>query len=321
MVVLASGIDVISQRVQVLRPDQEVDPGKAGPFNFPMSMVTDQAGNIYVLDNNNHRVVVFSSELKFLRQIGVVGQGPGELLNPTAMAISRSGEVIVADGGNRRVQRYDLFGHPLGSFSIKQPMPPTLVVNSRDEIFMSEPAITGKLVSVYDKNGRLLRTFGELRPPKEYGIQQQMLTQRVNEAVFALDADENLLIAFRVLPAFRKYDQKDRLVFETELRGSEVAKLLEERGQPDKMPRMVGRSYRRTMLVSAVAVDQKGRIWIQLSGPPTNYVYNREGKYITKFETEIQGEKIGFSHIFIHRDLMLGTSSTYGCWLLKLPAL
>src|ERR1044071_246117 len=57
----------------------------------------DRAENLYVLDRNNGRVVVFDPRGKHLRTMGRKGSGPGEFQLPNAMAVLGDGTVVISD--------------------------------------------------------------------------------------------------------------------------------------------------------------------------------------------------------------------------------
>ena len=61
----------------------------------------DAAENLYILDGNNHRVLVFDANGKYQRQIGKQGGGPGELMLPMALAITNDNRVVIGDLGRR----------------------------------------------------------------------------------------------------------------------------------------------------------------------------------------------------------------------------
>ncbi|HSJ10778.1 MAG TPA: 6-bladed beta-propeller [Longimicrobiales bacterium] len=61
----------------------------------------DRQDNVYVLDQQNTRVVVFDRAGRYLRQFGKKGQGPGELSLPLQVAVTSDGSVVVSDLGNR----------------------------------------------------------------------------------------------------------------------------------------------------------------------------------------------------------------------------
>jgi uncharacterized membrane protein YgcG len=81
-------------------------------FGIVAGVAFDAAENLYVLDRQSARVMVYDRTGRFLRQIGREGQGPGELMVPLSLAIAGDGTVIVSDIGRRG---YSLF-RPDGTF-------------------------------------------------------------------------------------------------------------------------------------------------------------------------------------------------------------
>jgi hypothetical protein len=61
----------------------------------------DAQDNLYVLDGNNHRVLVFDANGRFVRKISKQGGGPGELMSPLSLAVTMDGAIVVADLGRR----------------------------------------------------------------------------------------------------------------------------------------------------------------------------------------------------------------------------
>lgn len=59
----------------------------------------DAAGNLYVLDRQAHRVVVFGPDGSHLRTMGSQGEGPGELQFPLSFAVREDGTAAVFDIG------------------------------------------------------------------------------------------------------------------------------------------------------------------------------------------------------------------------------
>jgi DNA-binding beta-propeller fold protein YncE len=72
-------------------------------FNGPTAVVVQQNGNIVVADGYwNSRLVWFTPEGEFIRQVGTWGSGPAEFGTPHALAQDAEGRLLVADlaGGN-----------------------------------------------------------------------------------------------------------------------------------------------------------------------------------------------------------------------------
>ena len=83
---------------------------------WPVSMVVDRDGNIYISDEALHRISVLDSEGNFLRNWGVKGAGNGEFNRPAGIAFDNDDNLMVVDGLNHRVQRYTRDGHFLGAW-------------------------------------------------------------------------------------------------------------------------------------------------------------------------------------------------------------
>jgi hypothetical protein len=81
-------------------------------FANVVDVAFDQAGNLYVLDGNAYRVVVFDASGRYTRTIGRQGDGPGEFGFPAALAVLPSGELVVNDAMKSNLQ---VFG-PDGAF-------------------------------------------------------------------------------------------------------------------------------------------------------------------------------------------------------------
>ena len=80
---------------------------RLGPANLPeehlfvgvnVSVDADAAGNIYIADGASNRVLVFSPEGGFLRQIGRAGEGPGEFLALRRFEVLTQGGALAFEG-------------------------------------------------------------------------------------------------------------------------------------------------------------------------------------------------------------------------------
>ena len=87
-----------------------------GAFSHPAGMAIDTAGNIWVVDENNHRVEKFSAGGEYLTSFGSSGTGPGQFGRPTDVAIDSSGSLWVTDAGNSRVEKFSPTGEFLSQF-------------------------------------------------------------------------------------------------------------------------------------------------------------------------------------------------------------
>ena len=63
-----------------------------------------------MVDKNNERIQKLSTTGEHVAQWGSVGDKPGQFSSPIGIAIDGQGNVVVADSGNERVQRFGLDG-------------------------------------------------------------------------------------------------------------------------------------------------------------------------------------------------------------------
>jgi hypothetical protein len=74
---------------------EDGDPNEV--FSAIAAVSFDGAGNLYVLDRDNGRIVVFDRTGRFVRTVGSKGQGPGELGFPVGLAVFPDGRLAVMD--------------------------------------------------------------------------------------------------------------------------------------------------------------------------------------------------------------------------------
>jgi DNA-binding beta-propeller fold protein YncE len=126
-------------------------------FRSPDDLVFNSAGEMYVADAGNGRVVQLKPDGTVIREWGNKGKGPSEFAAAHSIAIDRAGRLYVADRGNQRVQvfapdgkfvaEWTGFGQPFG----------VLVVG--DELLVSDgDANTISHLSL--KDGKLVQQWG-----------------------------------------------------------------------------------------------------------------------------------------------------------------
>ena len=91
------------QIIHIIEPDQVGDR----PLNSPRGVAVNQAGEIYIADYGNDRLVMLDSTYQFIREVGGFGAGDYVLSGPVDLAIDKVSNVYVVDSGNRRIVRYD----------------------------------------------------------------------------------------------------------------------------------------------------------------------------------------------------------------------
>lgn len=96
-------------RVGGLVADEWAQFTRTGPMRF------DGSGNLYVLDEVAHQVIVIDSDGELVRTVGREGEGPGEFQWPSALVVWRDGTFVVSDNRHQAFQIFDTNGR-LDSF-------------------------------------------------------------------------------------------------------------------------------------------------------------------------------------------------------------
>jgi hypothetical protein len=91
-------------------------------FSDITAVAVGPAGEVFVLDGKECRILVFDAKGKFIRTFGRKGQGPGELSGPIGVVVSPGNEILVDDALNRRLSYFSRDGKPLRERSTAQGM-------------------------------------------------------------------------------------------------------------------------------------------------------------------------------------------------------
>ncbi len=247
---------VFARRIGIGNGDDE-----PGEFDDPQSIALDRLGNLFVVDQDNHRVQKFSEDGEFLLLWG----GPcgscdwfGDLARPTGIAI-HADHVYVTDAGKSLTSRYDLmgayerrFGGGLGvHFGIKD-----VAVDSEGNVFVVEE--DGNTIHVFSPEGQPIRSWGkqgaepgQLFLPRGIAIHldQVYLTEAGNHRVQVFSRQGGHVLTF----------------------GEQG----EGRGQFES-PR-------------GVTVDDSGCIYVVSGGPPRVQKFNAAGQFLSHWGMPIDG--------------------------------
>lgn len=74
-------------------------------FGAPVGIAVDARGRVFVMDEYDSCVAMFSSTLKLRGCWGTQGKETNEFLNPLGLSIDAEGDLYVADGGNNRIEK------------------------------------------------------------------------------------------------------------------------------------------------------------------------------------------------------------------------
>lgn len=124
----------------------------------PSDVAFDTAGNLYIADTGNGRVLMFNGRGRFLRKIGRTGTGMGRFRVPIGIAVSDDGFVYVADQAGNKVVCFDADGKVEWEIKVKSPTKPLVVgsklyIANRNGVTVHE-RITGSRLFRFGKAGR-----------------------------------------------------------------------------------------------------------------------------------------------------------------------
>jgi len=163
-------------------------------------------GRTYVLASPSPGLVVFDKQSKPMITIGPPAAVSKDVRLPIIFGedcdVNAQGKIYVADRGANLIQVFSPEGVLLRSISINAPI--SVAALPDDEVAVStlhEP----RLVVVFDKNGRVVREFGE----PEQITDREDLNRFLNIGELATDAQGHLYYAFEYMPepTVRQYDR------------------------------------------------------------------------------------------------------------------
>jgi tripartite motif-containing protein 71 len=90
-----------------------------GEFNHPAAVAVDGAGNAYVADTANNRIVELSPAGSVLSEWGSRSTADGHFRSPTGVAVDGAENVYVLDSENNRVEVFDSGGRFLAQWGLR----------------------------------------------------------------------------------------------------------------------------------------------------------------------------------------------------------
>lgn len=130
----------------------------------PCGVVFDVRGQLIVADSGNDRLLVFSPQMRLVKQIGG-GSGEPSFKNPHGLTLDSRGRILVADTGNHRIVILDPEGKFLKAFGSEGSedgqfrSPFGLTTDSKDQIIVTDT--WNHRLQWFDSEGKFLKKYGE----------------------------------------------------------------------------------------------------------------------------------------------------------------
>jgi DNA-binding beta-propeller fold protein YncE len=111
-----------------------------GQFQAPRGVAVDAAGNVYVADAGNHRIVKLGPDGRFLKAWGSQGAGNGQFDEPFDLAVDPQGHIVVVESVGQRLQRFTSEGQFLAAFGANLAMyrPRGMTVDAVGNVYVAD---------------------------------------------------------------------------------------------------------------------------------------------------------------------------------------
>jgi len=127
--------------------------------------VVSPEGLIYMVDNYNHCIEIYSATGRYVKTFGGKGTGDGQFQSPTFATFGTEGSFYVSDCMNARIQVFDKegkylwkfgsYGNVVGSFG----RPKGIYIDDTGRIYVADSM--SNVIQAFDKDGRFLFLLGD----------------------------------------------------------------------------------------------------------------------------------------------------------------
>jgi hypothetical protein len=135
-------------------------------FDTPVALSAQRGNDIFVADYNNHRIQRFDRTLDYVTTIQT-RDDPDERRRfgyPRDVTVTRQGDILIVDGENRRIIKFNAFGQVQGTFGDvnagagRLVEPAKIAVDSRDNVYV----LDRERLLMFDPFGSYVR---DIQPP------------------------------------------------------------------------------------------------------------------------------------------------------------
>jgi len=143
--------------ILTIRTDETIEQGKR--FALPRSLAVSLHSNLFIVDNENRRVLKMNSQYIPTTIFADFNWGDGELLRPGQCALDRSDRLYVCDELSRKIMIYDYFGNFLDFIDHPELGVPSGIALWRDEVIVVGNRTTDRLIFL-SPEGKIFGQFG-----------------------------------------------------------------------------------------------------------------------------------------------------------------
>lgn len=238
----------------------------AQKLSDPFGIASDNAGNIFLVDAGNNRLLRFDSDFQPIREAGGFGSSEGLLNSPTFIAVDNDLNLYVSDGGNQRISIFNARLNFVDIIDLIDPddplrfgRPSGLVVDDYGELWVSDP--DNFRVSVFTSSFNFDRFVGDMETYS--GL---LLTPRA----IAKDSDGRLIVSDEGRSSLYGFNSFGTYLFDF---GKDILK------KP-----------------SGLDHDQYGNIWVIDSEQPAILCFSHNGELLYSVGSFGKADHYSFNH-------------------------
>lgn len=235
----------------------------AGEFAHPAGIGVTSGGNLWVVDQNNHRLEEFTQTGELITSFGTAGSGAGQLSRPTSVAIDAEGDLWITDAGNSRIEKFSQSGEFLGQFgsygtATGQFSGPEVIAIANGHVWIGDTY--NARLQEFTEGGEFIRTVGSRGTGAGQMIEPTGVAIGPEGDVWVADWNRNRIEVFTEAGA---------LVREFGTGGTGDGQF----NDPD-----------------VIAVDREGHAWVGDESNRRVQEFGQAGEFITKFGTAGSGQ-------------------------------
>ena len=144
---------VLTQRVAQADPPPPFIIQLSAALSSPSGIASDVAGNLYIADTGNNRILKYSNIGTLLASWGTTGSANGQFNQPWGVAVDAA-SIYVGDSGNNRVQKFTQAGAFISAWTVTGAH--GVAVDGLGNLFVSGTSAIGK----YTVAGALVTSWG-----------------------------------------------------------------------------------------------------------------------------------------------------------------
>jgi sugar lactone lactonase YvrE len=183
-----------------LSPDgKELKNFGAGMFVYPHGIITDKAGNVWVVDGQakngkGMQVIKLSPDGKVLMALGKAGEGgkgTDVFEQPNSVAFAPNGDIFVGEGhapnfGNSRIMKFDKNGKfiktfgQVGSGDGEFKSPHVVTFDTEGRLFVADRS--NSRIQIFDQDGKFLASWTQFGRPSGIWISK-------NDTLYVTDSE------------------------------------------------------------------------------------------------------------------------------------